>query len=77
MNKQRRNRLQKVIDKLEELSEELHDICSEEEDAYDNMPEGLQEAERGQLMYENIDEMSDMECEMDDWVNRLQEIVDA
>ena len=77
MNKQRRNRLQKVIDQLEKLNEELHDICSEEEEAYDNMPEGLQEAERGQQMYENIDVMSDMESEIEDWTNRLQEVVDA
>lgn len=77
MNKERRKRLQKVIDKLEELGEELHDICSEEEDAYDNMPEGLQQADRGQQMYENIDEISDMECELNDWISRLQDIVDA
>lgn len=52
MNKQRRNRLQKVIDKLEELKEEVSSICEEEQEAYDNMPESLQDGERGSQMYE-------------------------
>lgn len=47
MNKQRRNRLQKVIDKLEELKEEVSSICEEEQEAYDNIPESLQDGEIG------------------------------
>ncbi len=77
MNKQRRNRLQKVIDKLEELKEEVSSICEEEQEAYDNMPEGFKDAERGQQIYENISTLEDQESNFDDLIGYLQEVIDA
>lgn len=77
MNKQRRNRLQKVIDKLEELKEEVSSICEEEQEAYDNMPEGLQDAERGQQIYENISNLEDREGDFDDLISYLEEVINA
>lgn len=77
MNKQRRNRLQKVIDQLEELKEEVLAICEEEQEAYDNMPEGLQDAERGQQIYENISNLEDRESDFEELVEYLQEVVNA
>ena len=44
MNKQRRNRLQKVIDQLEELKQEVSSICEEEQESnFDELIENLQE----------------------------------
>lgn len=77
MNKQRRNRLQKVIEKLEELKEEVIFICEEEQEAYDNMPEGLQDSERGQQIYDNISNLEDQESNFEDLIDNLQEVVDA
>ena len=77
MNKQRRNRLQKVIDKLEELKEEVSSICEEEQEAYDNMPEGLQDAERGQQIYENISNLEDRDGDFDDLISYLEEVINA
>ena len=77
MNKQRRNRLQKVIDKLEELKEEVSSICEEEQDAYDNMPKSLQDGERGSQMYENISTLEYQECNLDDLIDNLQEVLEV
>lgn len=54
MNKSRRDRITKVISALEELSNEIDEILQEEQDAYDNMPEGVQNGERGDKAQEAI-----------------------
>jgi hypothetical protein len=77
MNKQRRNRLQKVIDQLEELKGEVASICEEEQEAYDNMPESLQDGERGSQMYDNISTLEDQESNFDDLINYLQEVIES
>ena len=77
MNKQRRSRLQKVIDQLEDLKAEVASICEEEQEAYDNMPEGLQDAERGQQIYENISNLEDREGDFDDLISYLEEVINA
>ena len=65
MNKIRRKALAEIITKLEELenlrseiAERLEEIMDEEQEALDNMPDSLQESERGQQMQEYIDTMS-------------------
>lgn len=42
MNKQRRKWLESVINHLEEQRDELSNIYDEEQEAYDNLPEGIQ-----------------------------------
>ena len=55
MNKARRKRIEDVRSQLEALKQEIDEILSEEQEAFDNMPESLQEGERGQAMTEAID----------------------
>ena len=55
MNKARRNRIADVQTQLEALKQDIDAILSEEQEAFDNMPESLQESERGQAMQEAID----------------------
>ena len=57
MNKPRRQKLQLIIDKLEELKDELDGLTDEEQDAYDNLPEPIQMSDRGQAIDEGIDEL--------------------
>ena len=52
MNKDRRTRLQAVID-------ELNCIIDQEQEAYDNMPQSFQEGERGEKISEGIDTMTE------------------
>ena len=57
MNRIRRRSLKAILGQLDELStvletvkEALQDVLNEEQEAYDNQPEGLQDAEREQQM---------------------------
>lgn len=57
MNKQRRKELDTIYRKIEDLMQDLETVCGEEQDAYDNLPESLQESDRGETMYNAIDNM--------------------
>ena len=50
MNNIRRKEINKVKEKLENLLADLDGLKSEEEEAYDNMPESLQESDRGEAI---------------------------
>ena len=87
MNKARRKELAAIIEKLEQLDalreeirERLEDIRDDEQDAFDNMPESLQESERGEQMQEYIDIMENVTSELDlidieDLVSQVEEII--
>ncbi len=52
MNNKRRTELQRVTDSLQ-------NIIDDEQDAYDNMPEGIQESERGEVMEAGLDSLNE------------------
>ena len=54
MNRARRKEIDKAIDLLLEARVILEQVQSDEEDAFDNMPEGIQMSERGEAMEENL-----------------------
>ena len=87
MNAKRRNAIDSVINELVEKFEEikaeaidqLSEIRDEEQEAYDNLPESLQESERGENMQNCIDAleyfMSDLEnMEIEGTDDLLEEI---
>lgn len=76
MNKIRRNALATVVAKLDEAYDLLEEIQSDEQDAYDNMPESLQESERGEHMGEILDVLGDAIDSLDDIRENLIEIVE-
>lgn len=66
MNKARRKELEKAVSLCEEAkgkldeAEEIVQACrDEEEECYDNLPEGLQEGEKGERMQEVMDELDE------------------
>ena len=58
MNLKRRARLQEGIDILDE-------VIDEEQAAYDNMPENLQAAEKGQALEEGLDNLREAKDSLD------------
>lgn len=48
MNNQRRKEIETVLDELAALRSRVEDLQNEEQESYDNMPEGLQQSERGE-----------------------------
>jgi prefoldin subunit 5 len=69
MNDKRRKELNEIFRELHALQGRLDDIQNEEQDAYDNLPESLQSAEKGEQMQEYINAIdqskSDLETTMD------------
>lgn len=63
MNKQRRNKLQKVIDALDE-------VITDEQDAYDNMPENLQESEKGEATEDGLESLKDAKESLEEILNQ-------
>lgn len=57
MNNARRKQLNALYSKMEELKSQLETILEEEQESFDNMPESLQDSERGQLSQEAIDNL--------------------
>lgn len=70
MNNTRRKAIQNIMDKLEELMEEIEAIKDEEQDAYDNLPESLQNSERGEAMESAV-------YNLDDAAENVQLVIDA
>ena len=54
----------------------IEEMLQEEQEAYDNMPEGLQESERGEAMSDNIYEMEETYDSLGDLVNTIEDIVE-
>lgn len=48
MNKHRRKAIDAILNELADLRSRLETIQSEEQDAFDNIPEGLRDSESGQ-----------------------------
>ena len=86
MNAQRRKVLKTIVGRLEDMEirrqliiEELYEVLAGEQEALGNMPESLQEGERGQQMQEYIDAMEGVHDELDeldlnDLMDQLREI---
>ena len=55
MNKARRKAIAEVRDILESATSNLEVIRDEEQESFDNLPDGIQESERGEKMSECIE----------------------
>lgn len=76
MNKIRRKAIAKVKELVEIAKSDLENILWDEEDAFENMPDGLKESDRGAAMEEGIDELSEIIDGLDNIVDSLEEFVD-
>ena len=61
MNKERRKIIASVNEKLGEIIALLEEVTEAEREAFENMPEGLQSSERGELMESAIDTLETKE----------------
>ena len=82
MNKQRREKIrqlktifQNIQTELKQATSELSFILSEEQDAFDNMPEGLQSSYRGMCSEDAIDSMEEASEKLDEVIELLGDIV--
>lgn len=59
MNDARRKDIEKALDLIYEAKAILETVSEEEQEAFDNLPEGIQNSERGETMEENISILDD------------------
>lgn len=75
MNNERRKQLKSWVEKAKVLKFQLEQIESEEEEAFDNMPEGLQSTINGMSSEEAIDKLNEaIEC-VEEAIDCVDEII--
>lgn len=81
MNNTRRRRINElktqidfINNQLKDASKRLSSILNEEQDAFDNMPEGLQSSYRGMCSEDAIDSMEEASEKLDEVIELLSEI---
>jgi predicted nucleic acid-binding Zn-ribbon protein len=72
MNNNRRKLLQSIINKLNDCCSELEMVKDEEQDAFDNLPEGFQVSERGEAMENAISEMENAISSIEDTITSIE-----
>ena len=73
MNKDRRARIQALLNKLEDIKEDIDFIKDEEQEYYDNMPENFQMGEKGDKAQEAIDNLDYAYSSIEGVVEYLEE----
>lgn len=76
MNKERRKQIEEVISKLEDIRDEIQWISEDEMEAYDALPESLQDGERGQQIYDNANDIEYQSSMVDAVICELQDIIE-
>lgn len=63
MNKQTRARLTSIYNQMDSLTDELDNLALDQQAVYDNIPENLQESERGMAQEDIVDSLGTaVEC---------------
>lgn len=77
MNAKRRKKIEKLLfTQLEDIKTAIESIRDEEEEAYDNLPESLQDGERGDKMQEAMDNLENAASGIDDVLDYLNDATD-
>ena len=76
MNNKRRKTIALVINSLENLSADWEDVAQEESDAYENMPESIQQSDRGSNIEDNIYDLEDCISQINDVIDTLSSMIE-
>lgn len=74
MNSKRRKEIGECHDALGSIMNKLLNIMTEEEEAFNNLPEGLQQSERGEKMQNAIDTLDSVADSLMSIIEELEEI---
>jgi len=75
MNANRRKAIDKIVSRLEELQADLASVCGEEQEAYDNTPESLQESDRYTESEEAISAMEGADGSIQEAIDYLSDLI--
>jgi septal ring factor EnvC (AmiA/AmiB activator) len=76
MNAERRKELDKLIPMAEDLAARVREIADEEREAFDAMPEGAQQGDKGQTIEQNADDLATIADELEGHASTMQEVRD-
>lgn len=76
MNKQRRKILGELASQLAAIREAIEAVRDEEQEAFDNLPEGLQQGERGEAMESAIDTLENVATDLESAESSLGELAE-
>lgn len=71
MNKQNRKVIEGYISSLEDIKQNVEYMLDEENEKYENMPEGLQDSERGEAIQNAIDNLESASDSIGDAIEYL------
>lgn len=72
MNRIRRKEIDKCLEELSLLQERIQCVLDEEEECFDNLPENLQDSERGETMQSGIDYLNDCISNLEEATENLE-----
>lgn len=72
MNKKQRQRLDELISQVEGIAEDIQAMQEEEQEKYDNLPEGLQDSEMGEALQEAADNLGEAYDELTNWCDETR-----
>lgn len=77
MNRARRKELERAVELLQQAQEIIVSVRDDEQEAYDNLPEGIQYSERGEQMSEYVDTLDNAaDYDIEDIITNLNEIIE-
>lgn len=76
MNKLRRKQLQEAIELLEKAKEIIELAKDEEQECFDNMPEGIQYSEKGEQIETNASDLDDVFNELESQIDSITDIIE-
>jgi hypothetical protein len=74
MNAKRRKAISELLSRLDSLKNELEILRDEEQEYFDNMPDSLQQGEKGDTAAEEVSSMDDAINSMDEACSSLEEM---
>jgi hypothetical protein len=76
MNKQRRKKIEELIEWLTDIRSELNELSLDEQAAYDAMPQSIQNSERGEKMQGNCARLEEAEDSISQLIDTLMEAME-
>lgn len=75
MNADRRKRIEEACNDIYRAIELLNEVKDEEQEAYDNLPEGIKDSDRGESMSENVSFLEDITSNLEDLEMSLEDFL--
>lgn len=75
MNKERREELWEVYTSLDDAMSKIIEVRSDEEDSFDNLPDGLQASKTGEAIQEAIDWLDGIENDIQNIRDKVEKFI--